>query len=257
MNDITIGIITGTLVIILLIVGIFRAFSIILKQRFEEEKKLTDAKLAYEKEIRLVTNEVSEKMLTQIAYELHDNIGQLLTVVHVQVENLKIDAPHFNPELAKIADCLGQATQQLRTLSRTLNNDFVGKLKLVEALKIETDRLNSMKRFQVHLDASSCKNLTKDEELMVFRIFQEISQNALKYSKAKNFYVSIKDTEEQFIFSTSDDGIGFDVKAIFDSKKANGLSNIIKRAKLASLECNIKSEPNKGTTITLKRNLQT
>ena len=127
----------------------------------------------------------------------------------------------------------------------------------MEALKIEADRLNSMKRFQVHLDANLCKNLTKDEELMVFRIFQEITQNTLKYSKAQNFYVNLKENEEYFEFTTSDDGIGFDVKSMLDSKKANGLNNIIKRANLANLTCDIDSNPNKGTTITLKRNLQT
>lgn len=256
MNDIVVGIITVTLIILLLVVGIFMALSVISKQRLQQEKILAEAKLIFEKELRLVESEVSEKMMTQVAHELHDNIGQLLTGMHIQLENQKIDNPNLMESLIPIETYLNEAIQQLRALSRTLNNDFIGNLGLLESIQLEIDRLNLLKRFKIHYTAETSTSLSRDEELVVFRIFQEIIQNSLRHSEAKNFYLSINNTENDFEFCAEDDGKGFDVDMLFEQNKASGLKNITKRATLASLNCEISSSPNQGTKIIMRRDLQ-
>ncbi|MNJ90705.1 Sensor histidine kinase LiaS [compost metagenome] len=253
MNDLIFGIISITLIILLLIAGLIIAFFIINRQRVQQEKALIETKLSFEREIRKVETEVSEHIMGQFAQELHDNIGQLLTAVHIQVENQKLDHPELVESFKPTEIYLSEVTQQLRLLSRTLNNDYLGNIGLTAAIGVEVDRLRTLKRVNVHWDAfTGSSNLSKDQELMVFRIFQEISQNVLRHSGASNLYLSIDTRNNGFEFRAQDDGHGFDREEIFRQNKASGLRNIMKRARLAELECEITSSK-EGTTVVLKK----
>ncbi len=254
MNDIVIGIISTTFIILLLISGLVIAFFIVSKQRTQQEKTLIENRLAFEREIRQVETEVSEHVMGQFAQELHDNIGQLLTAVHIQVENQKLDHPELVESFKPTEIYLGEVSQQLRLLSRTLNNDYVGHIGLPAAIGVEVDRLRNLKRVDVHWNSLlEPLNLNKDQELMVFRMFQEISQNVLRHSGAKNLFLSLETRNGGFEFRAQDDGHGFDKEAIFHQNKASGLRNILKRARLAEMECEITSSE-KGTVVVLKKN---
>lgn len=253
MNDLVFGIVSTTLIILLLISGLIIAFFIMNRQRTRQEKALIETKLSFEREIRQVETEVSEHIMGQFAQELHDNIGQLLTAVHIQVENQKLDHPELVESFKPTEIYLSEVTQQLRLLSRTLNNDYLGHIGLAVAIGIEADRLKTLKRVNVHWNGSTERtNLSKDQELMVFRMFQEISQNVLRHSGAQNLYLSMDTKNKGFEFRAQDDGHGFDIDEVFRQNKASGLRNIMKRARLADMECEITSSE-KGTSVVLKK----
>lgn len=254
MNEIVLGILMTTLLILLLTAGIVIAFFIAGRQRARQEKELAETKLAFEKEIRQVETEVGEHIMAQFAQELHDNIGQLLTAMHIQIENQKIDHPDLAHSFKPTEIYLGEVTQQLRLLSRTFNNDHLRQIGLLPALQVEVDRLQTLRRFRVHWHpVSGASHLEKDQELMVFRIFQEITQNALRHSAAQNLYVTLHNEDGAFELTVRDDGKGFDKKQVFQTHKASGLRNIMKRALLAGLVCEIDSVPDGGTRIVLKK----
>ena len=254
MNDIVFTIIAVTLLILLLIAGIVITFFIAGRERTRQEIALAETKLAFERELRQVETEVSEHIMGQFAQELHDNIGQLLTATHIQVQNQKIDHPELAEGFRPIEIYLGEVTQQLRLLSRTLNNDYLGHIGLLSAIQLETDRLNTLRRFSVHWKpVSGTSNLEKDQELMVFRIFQEISQNALRHAAANNLYVSVNNADGDFELLVQDDGKGFDRQKTLHSDKASGLRNILKRAHLAGMDCEIITAENEGVLFILKK----
>lgn len=254
MNDIILSIIAVTLLILLLIAGIVITFFISGRQRLRQEKQLTETKLAFEKELRQVETEVSEHILNQFAGELHDNIGQLLTAMHIEIENGKLDYPD-HPEVYKLLEVyLGEVSQQLRLLSKTYNNDFLAHNGLIQSIQLEVNRLNHLKRFKVHLEIETGNTiLKKEEELMVFRIIQEILQNALKHAGAKQVIIRVKSDPELFRVEISDDGKGFDYDQMKDQSKGSGLRNIFKRAALANLECTIETKIGGGTRYILKK----
>lgn len=253
MSDLVIGIVSTTLIILILISGLTITFFVMARQRERQERQLMETKLSFEREIRQVETEVSEHVMSQFAQELHDNIGQLLTAVHIQIENQKIDHPELVESYKPTEIYLGEVTQQLRLLSRTLNNDYVGHIGLPAAIGLEVDRLQTLRRVEVHWEAfTGLSNLSKDQELMVFRIFQEIVQNVLRHSGAKNLYLSIDNRGNGFEFRAQDDGKGFDQELIFSQNKASGLKNILKRARLAEMKCEITSS-DKGTLVVLKK----
>lgn len=251
--SIFIAIILITLIILLLIAGIIITFFITGRQRIQQEMQVAETKLNFERELRQVETEVSEHVMSQFAQELHDNIGQLLTAMHIQIENQKLEHPALVDGFKPVEIYLGEVTQHLRLLSRTLNNDYLGHIGLLSALQLEVDRLRALKRFTIHWQTvSGLTLLEKNQELMVFRIFQEITQNALRHSSAKNIYISVS-LENGFELSVKDDGKGFDKESIFATDKASGLRNIIKRSRLAGMDCVIESTPGKGSLFILKK----
>ena len=85
MDDILVTFITVTLLILLLVAGIFITLIISSRERLQQQMALADARLAFERELRSVETEVTESMMSQFARELHDNIGQMLTALHIQM----------------------------------------------------------------------------------------------------------------------------------------------------------------------------
>ena len=254
MNDIILSIVAATLLILLLIAGIAITFFISNRQRMRQEQILVETKLDFERELRQVETEVSEHVMGQFANELHDNIGQLLTAMHIEIENRKLDSPENQDEYKPLEIYLNEVTQQLRLLSKTFNNDFIAHSGLLTAIQLEVKRMNHLRRFVVHLDADSVVSvLKKDEELMVFRIFQEILKNVMKHAGAKNVFIRLKTDSEMFELEVKDDGSGFDYEEVFRQNKASGLRNIFKRAALAQLECAIHTKVGEGTSYILKK----
>lgn len=253
-KDIILAIICSTLLILLLIAIVVIVLFISGRQKAKQEMEMTRAKLSYEQELRKVETEVKEQVMGQFAHELHDNIGQLLTAMHIQIENQKLDHPALTEGLKPVEIYLDEVTRQLKLLSRTLNNDYLGHIGLWAAMQLEADRLTALRRFSVHFPAiQGSTQLDKNNELMVFRIFQEITQNALRHSSAKNLYITIDNSGDGFELTVKDDGKGFAGAEVLASPKASGLRNIIKRAKLAGLECEIIASPGNGCLFRLKK----
>lgn len=253
-GDVALSVISITSLVLLLISGIIIVFFQAGRQRLKQQMEMAESKLNYEKELRKVETEVSEEMMQQFGQELHDNIGQLLTAVHIQLENIKIDYPALKDGFKPMETYLSDATQQLRMLSRTMNNDYIGHTGLLGAMEVELNRVKALRRFEVHWKpVSGSSHLRKEQELMLFRVFQEIIQNCLRHSQAKNLYVSVDNTNEGFELKMEDDGMGYHVEATLQSNKASGLRNIIKRSEWAGMQCTIRSAPGNGCAITLKK----
>lgn len=253
-DQLFISILSVTLLVLLLVAGIIITFFISGRQRARQQAQLIQTKLDFEKELRQVETEVSEHIMSQFAQELHDNIGQLLTAMHIQIENQRIDHPQLAEGLKPISIYLDEVTQQLRLLSRTFNNDYLSHIGLFAAIQMEVDRLRVLRRFQVdYRPATGPSNLGKNQELMLFRILQEIIQNALRHSSARHFNIEVSNNNSHFQMRVSDDGKGFQVQETLASQKASGLRNILKRARLAGMECSIDSEPGKGCLFILKK----
>lgn len=243
-----------TLIILALSFVLLVSFIISARKRSKQQIELTQAKLDFEKELRQVETEVSEHIMSQFAQELHDNIGQLLTAMHIQLENQRIDHPQLSEGLKPIGIYLDEVTQQLRLLSRTFNNDYLNHIGLFAAIQTEVDRLRVLKRFKVsYQPPTGTSQLGKNQELMVFRILQEIIQNTLRHASASRFSITIDSANDSFEMRVADNGKGFQLQEILASQKASGLRNILKRARLAGMDCDIQTEPGKGCLFILKK----
>lgn len=250
-GDIALTIIVVTLLMIVLIAGAIITMYVANKKHVQQLIKMAQMELNYEKELRAVEQEVQEQVLTNVARELHDNIGQLLTFMRLQIESQKLDTPEDAPKLEPLDNTLNDTIQQVRLLSHSLNSDMLEQSGLLKSVEKEVGRLQQIKSLQIHFihnDREPAFN--KDQRLMVFRIFQEILNNMLKHADARNIEVSIQ-AGNGFLMRISDDGRGFELPEKMPDGSGSGLINMMKRAKLANMRLDVDTAKGKGSIFTL------
>lgn len=244
-NDIAFIIIFITLIILLLIAGIAIIVIVANRQRVKRE-------IAFEKELRTVEQEVQEQLLTNVSQELHDNIGQMLTVMHLQLKKGQVLHPEVSPLLQPVSNTLNDTIEQVKTLARGLNSDMIRRNGLERSITQEAARIGSLERFTVNYQYNdSPVQLSADAQLLIFRIFQEMLNNIMKHAEATE--VDIRLEGSPFILEVKDNGKGFDPETKMNTGKGMGLANMVKRAKLAGLDCEILSSVGKGCIFILKQ----
>jgi signal transduction histidine kinase len=197
--------------------------------------KLYKQKVYFEKALAL------EKERQRISREIHDDIGQSLSVIKL---NLNMGAPS---QLQEAKSILNDVIKELRDFTHNL---YYGKLllnDLVESIKKDVERLNATGTINAAIDINWKDGvLTEQNELLVYRIFQEAINNILKHADAKNIGIVINSCKKPFTLVIKDDGAGFLENEI---KQGLGLNNMIKRAEMAGGQLKLSSRPGKGTEI--------
>jgi len=242
-------IIASTILVLLLGITLVFLFLFIQKkkQRNLLEKKETQEK--YAKELASSQNEIREKALENISWEIHDNVGQLLSVAKLQLNRLETKIAKKNQDaLHEVTTLVSKSLQDLRALSKSLNPVSIKKIGLIQALELEINRYNRLNFIKAKLNIINKPfRLHSERETILFRIVQEFIHNSVKHSKGSELSVTITYNKDDLEIVVSDNGVGFNV----DKESANkgiGLLNMKGRAELINAEFNMSSEPNKGTT---------
>jgi signal transduction histidine kinase len=248
-KEIVFLIFSASITILLISIGLvlFLVFFVRTKKRdFAERFKLMEA---YEKELYNTKIEIKDQTLKYVGRELHDNIGQLLTVTRIHLKGLVkvID----NEKLTEVNNITARALEELRMLSRSLNNSDraadTSLLKLVEQEITLIDKTGAVKpSLKV---AGDVYNFDVGHEIICFRIMQEFVSNALKYSGCEHICFELDYQPGEFSFRLRDDGKGFDKHSVV---KGSGLINIENRAKMIGAHYELKSTAKNGTTIIVK-----
>ena len=246
----TILILITTLTVVLLIVIIIVIFSIFQNRKVKFLQEQKEAKHRYEEEIIKSKLETQEQTLQNISWELHDNVGQLLSVARMQLNILQPDLTEKQKALLNdTGDIISKSLQEIRTLSKLLNPEVVKNIGLEEAIQIEIDRFNRLNFINAALNiVGDSIAIDHKDEIILFRILQEFLSNSVKHSKTTKLDVTLTYTPKNLIIKAQDFGVGFDIKKI---KKGSGLLNMKSRAKLINTEFELKSEKNKGVSLTL------
>lgn len=248
----------------LLLIG-FIVFILFMYQRRQDrqEKELALLKDQFDKELLQSQLEIKEASFKNIAEELHDNIGQMLSVVKFSLAGIGLakDDPNFET-LQESKTILGKAIFDLSDLTKSMHTDRITQIGLVEAIKFEMESLGKMKLFETSFTLSEGHyHFDPQKEIFLFRIFQEIINNTVKHSKASSVNVSIICSEAgKFSFVVKDDGQGFNVheKQTSGSRVAGvGLKSMVNRARLIGAAVSIESQPGKGTSVKVELPLQT
>jgi signal transduction histidine kinase len=240
----------STIAILLCIAVIGIILAITHKHKMEQEMKMNELLLNYEQELRKAEMEVSEVVMKHIAREVHDDITMMFTSANFFLNQVMADSPEKASELSVVSESLSTGIEQLRSFSRSMNKDFILKKSLTEMIEIEAGRLKTLGKFQVHTiyDLGELQ-ISKNQELMAFRIFQEVVQNIMKHAEARNIYITLSSVKG-FQLTISDDGIGFDMNNTFNK---NGIRNIQERTQLAELNCEYISAPSQGCKVIIEK----
>ncbi|WP_246849072.1 sensor histidine kinase [Aquimarina sp. U1-2] len=206
-----------------------------------------EAQKKFETAIAETQIEIREETLRNISWELHDNIGQLLTLAKIQVSMAQDD-----PEkLQEVTHTITKSLIELRSLSKLINPDAIKSLSLTEAITLEIERFNRMQFINASISSNHEIYALDDKiEIIIFRILQEFFTNTIKHSKASNLCVDVLYDKEKLRIHAKDDGIGFNSDDT-DIHRGIGLGNIQNRCKLIGAEVSITSTHCKGTEMHL------
>jgi len=246
----TIVILITTLTIVLLIVVIIVIFSIFQNRKVKFLFKQKEAEQRFEEEIIKSQLETQEQTLQNISWELHDNVGQLLSVAKLQLNILQPDLAENQKILVdETGKLISKSLQELRTLSKLLNPEVVKNIGLEEAIQIEIDRFNRLNFIDAVFNiVGDSVAINQKDEIILFRILQEFLSNSVKHSKTSKLDISLTYTPKNLVIIAQDFGVGFDINKI---KKGSGLLNMKSRAKLINTEFTLKPVKNKGVSLTL------
>jgi signal transduction histidine kinase len=249
-------ILIAVILVFFIIILVASSFVILLRVHIKKEKvhqeELRDKEREKHEDINSTIIDTQEETLNNIAKELHDDAGQQLTYINFQLENLHLEHPDFAAELNPIRESVSNLAYSIRELSHSIDNKKFNNYQLIENIQKEVDKLNDLKTMEAKLIVSENfeHEFSTNENIILFRILQEIINNALKHSMADNFTVEITKNPEVRI-NIQDDGIGFSMEKI--NLETSGLQNIKDRAQLINFEASIESEPGKGTKTVIQQ----
>jgi signal transduction histidine kinase len=248
-----IGIILGLLLVGFIVTILF----LYQKRQRRQEEELVRLKDLYEKEALLSQLEIQENTFKTIAQELHDNIGQLLSVVKMTLSILPLEEEHqAYPLVMNSQEVLHKAIADLSNLTKSLHTDRIADMGLSESIWFELHTINSAGLLKVNYTTEGSEYpFDEQKSIFLFRIFQETLNNTLKHAKATILNVSLKYDDEFFTMSIKDNGVGF----LVNEKKQNttpgsgvGLRSLYNRSGIIGAEISIDSKPGSGTSVFIK-----
>lgn len=221
-------------------------------QKFEKTLEKKEQKY---RTLALVQGQEKERI--RIARELHDGLGQMLTVASANLDSINVNTIKNKDDKSKIeivSQMVNEIIQESRRISYNLSPVGLYEFGLDAVLQQLIKRINSN-----YLDVkikytSNLKNIrfNSDIEINVYRIIQEAIQNSLRHSKASEMQLSLEYDANTLRVKISDNGIGFNVKQFGNiDKHFNGIKNIQERAKIIDAKVNFSSETNQGFLLEL------
>ncbi|MDH7444116.1 sensor histidine kinase [Aquimarina sp. 2201CG14-23] len=208
------------------------------KQRFEEE--LQNSKL-----------EIQEQTLKNVSWELHDNIGQLLStaVMQINIASTTLDAKG-KETINDIRGLVGDSLQEIRNLSKTLNHEVIQNIGLEKSIQVELDRFKKLNFLTPEFIVSGDEvHINPKDEIILYRIIQEFFSNTIKHAEASNLLVKLEYTNKDLIITVKDDGVGYDMESV---QANSGLLNMKSRAAIVNAKLDCVAEPGKGVLLTLR-----
>ena len=239
--------ITVIFVLLIFVIFFFRAFQ---KRKNKLILDQIEAQRKFERELATSQLEIQEQTFKNIGWELHDNVGQLLSVVSMQLNMILVKAPETIQESLKdTRDVVTNTVQEVRNLSKTLNNDVINKNGLVRSLEIEIERFNRLKFLEATFTINGKQEyISAEHEILIFRMYQEFLSNVMKHSKAEKLSVTLNYSPISLEIIAKDNGVGFDTS---QKTESSGLQTIKGRAALLNSEYSLTSSVGNGTQLVL------
>jgi two-component system, NarL family, sensor kinase len=201
--------------------------------------------------------EIQEQTLKNISQEIHDNIGQALSLAKLNLETLSPGNPvQQGIKIEDSKQLVGKAIQDLRHLSHSLNTDMIQQKGLLESVQYDAGMLQKAGNLPVLVSVTGKPfRFDPQKELITFRIIQETLNNIIKHAAATEVNIGFVYSEKALAITVKDNGKGFDVNTIAAGKKSMGLSNLAHRAQMIGAIYNLQSASGEGTQLHLTINI--
>ncbi|MFA6276910.1 MAG: ATP-binding protein [Pedobacter sp.] len=223
------------------------------KKKDLEEKR--NMQLEFEAELLKTQIEVQEQTMQTIASDLHDNIGQLLSLTALTLSSINLKEPQkIEKKVAESIGLVNSSIKELRGLAKLMNGELIVQTGLGKAIKQEIDRLKKIGSYKIKVKNELLDNeiSSPNKDLIVLRLLQEIINNIIKHAQASHIEIEVYIHNDLLYLTVKDNGIGFNYETAKTQNKGIGLSSIHNRIKMIEGKITINSNPNYGTLTTIE-----
>lgn len=192
--------------------------------------------------------EMQEHTFQSVSREIHDNVGQLLSLAKLNLNILSLEQVH-NDKLLAIKELVANAIDELRYLGSAYHADSVIDSGLVPAIEYQVHQIQRTGLFNVsYFTAVDQISISKSSRVLLYRVIQESFNNIIRHSAATLIRVGITEEVDGLHIRIEDNGKGFD-RSSPAHHKGIGLKSMEQRVAMTGATLEIKSEPGKGTSI--------
>src|SRR5882724_7045246 len=191
-KEVAVVLIAGMIVFIVLAAAFVFILLFYQRKRFFHMKQLSDAEQKYMEQLFRAQLEIQEQTLKKISLEIHDNIGQVLSLAKLQLGTIDVsDTGALKDRINDSRQLVARAIKDLRDLSHTLDADQVSHIGLLRALEAEIEQIRKAGLYQAEVQvAGTPYRVDSQKELILFRIAQEALHNILKHAGASAITLS-------------------------------------------------------------------
>lgn len=216
------------------------------------DKNKNSDKIFYEKQLESVQLEIQNKTMQYIGREIHDNIGQKLTLASLYTQQLGYEnkVPQIKDNINTISSIINESLVELRELSRSLTVNTIDSFSIIKLLQQEIDKFDNLSDCFVCFNCEiSILEVPYEIKIVLLRITQEFIQNSIKHAKCKKINVSLVKNTNKLELLLQDNGIGFDINLA--NENGIGLKNIKKRIEIIGGTFDLKSIHTEGTSLNI------
>jgi PAS domain S-box-containing protein len=221
-------------------------------ERLRAEEELRDSR----RRLRALSRKLigsHEAERTRLARELHDQVGQALSTVMMNLEGLhaQVREQARKTSLEDSMTIVERAVQQVRSMSFDLRPSLLDDLGLAAAISAYCRRHAERAGIRVSLDIEPPGPLPSELETVVFRVMQEAVTNVQRHARASHLTVSLRDEHDELTLTVSDDGRGFHARPDTPTPPESylGIIGMMERAELVGGQVEVESQPDEGTVV--------
>jgi two-component system sensor histidine kinase UhpB len=188
----------------------------------------------------------------RVASELHDEVGQALTALMLELDRMARSAPtEMHEEIAYARETAASSLEDVRRIARRLRPEALDDLGLVSALINLSERIGQATGLEINRRLErALPPLSAEAELVIYRIAQESLTNSVRHADASRIDLSLQTDRDIVRLTVTDDGTGFDPESERD--RNSGIRGMRERALLVGARVAIESRPGAGTTVRLE-----
>ena len=251
-EEIRLTIIIGTFLGMFFVFAIILLFSFFNKKNQLHQKEKEIIKASFDQALLQAQLEIQAQTFNTISEEIHDNVGQILSLAKVQLNIIDQSETTDKALLGDAKENISKAMTDLRDIAKGLSSERIRIVGLVATVEQEVQRINRTGIVHITLQQTGEEQKPDNQkQLILFRIIQESLQNIIKHAAASSVTILFTYREEDFDIAITDNGKGFNFQQAQLAPHGLGLQNIFKRINLIGGKAEINSALQQGTTVHL------
>jgi signal transduction histidine kinase len=239
-----------TLLVVIIVVAVVR-YQNRSRMHLQEVRSMKDN---FNRELLQAQVEIHDKTLLVVSQEIHDNVGQVLSLVKLNLNTVSAEHVSDDPgtwqKIEAAKELVGKAIKDLRNLSKSLNADFISSQLFSESFQLELNMISATGAIQTTLVIKGEERRQSPQStLIIYRLFQESLHNIIKHAQARNIRCTLDYGNQVLVLLLTDDGKGFDPTTAVSAPTGMGLASMDYRTRLLGGKFDIISAPGKGTSV--------